>query len=138
MTTKTPEARFSALVVKSLKGCYITRIESRVGLGTPDMLIGLANGRFVMVELKAVTRGLQVKLSPHQIAFHLKHAAVGCPVFVLVQYKRDGERHGLIKLYLGADADKLVADGLRIKPIKEWETNKMDWEELGKTLEYWS
>ncbi len=38
----TPEARFSARVKAGLVNCSIERIENRVNLGIPDMLVGVA------------------------------------------------------------------------------------------------
>ena len=131
----TPEARFAAKVRDSLPDAYITRIESRVGLGTPDMLVALKNtGQFAMLELKVVTRGLKVKLSPHQISFMLRHASIGCLVYVLVLHKKEGERVGEVLLYSGADADKLVTDGLRVEPLARWPSINIRWNELGYVL----
>ena len=70
----TPEARFSARVKAGLVHCDIERVENRVNLGVPDMMIGVGDA-FVLVELKVVAKGLKVGLRPHQIAFMTRHAA---------------------------------------------------------------
>ena len=49
-----------------------TRIENISLLGTPDLLVCNTSGHFCTVELK-VTKGKKILLSPHQIAFHLRH-----------------------------------------------------------------
>jgi hypothetical protein len=70
-------------VKAALPNCSIERIENRVNLGIPDMLIGVGD-RFVLVELKVIAKGLKVGLRPHQIAFMTRHAAKGRPCFILV------------------------------------------------------
>jgi hypothetical protein len=76
MSTIKPEAALYKRLKENLPNSHITRLESRVGLGVPDCLIALGpqQPRFVMVELKVTKRGRKVALSPHQVAFHLKHA----------------------------------------------------------------
>jgi hypothetical protein len=49
-----------------------TRIENMSSLGTPDLLGYNKNKTFFTVELK-VTTGNSVRLSPHQISFHIRH-----------------------------------------------------------------
>ena len=49
-----------------------TRLENSSVFGTPDLLGYNNNQHFFTVELK-VTRGVKIKFSPHQIAFHKLH-----------------------------------------------------------------
>ena len=49
-----------------------TRIENMSSLGTPDLLGYNKNKTFFTVELK-VTTGNSVRLSPHQMSFHIRH-----------------------------------------------------------------
>ena len=49
-----------------------TRIENTSHFGTPDLLGYNKNKTFFTVELK-VTKRHQLKCSPHQIAFHIRH-----------------------------------------------------------------
>ena len=85
-----------------------TRIENSVSFGTPDLLGYNNSGTFFTVELK-VTRGNKVKLSPHQLAFHVKHPN---NTFILVK----ALSLNLVKLYEGKDIMKLDACGLELEP----------------------
>ena len=129
----TPEARFSARVKAGLVNCSIERIENRVNLGIPDMLVGIGDC-FVMLELKVVAKGLKVGLRPHQIAFMTRHAAKGRPCFILVLDSGNTLRPATIRLYHGRDAMQLAAEGLRLIPIQSWPSRGMPWGELEETL----
>ena len=129
----TPEARFSARVKAALPNCSIERIENRVNLGIPDMLIGVGD-RFVLVELKVIAKGLKVGLRPHQIAFMTRHAAKGRPCYVLVLDMGNTLRPSTIRLYHGRDAMDLAAHGIKLEPFKCWPSRGMPWAELEETL----
>ena len=129
----TPEARFSARVKAALPNCAIERIENRVNLGIPDMLIGIGE-RFVLVELKVVAKGLKVGLRPHQIAFLTRHAAKGRPCYVLVLDAGNTLRPSTIRLYHGRDAMDLAAHGIKLEPLMCWPSRGMPWAELEETL----
>lgn len=129
----TPEARFSARVKAALPNCAIERIENRVNLGIPDMLIGIGE-RFVLVELKVVSKGLKVGLRPHQIAFMTRHAAKGRPCFVLVLDMGNTLRPSTIRLYHGRDAMALATEGIKLDPLRCWPSRGMPWKELEETL----
>ena len=129
----TPEARFSARVKAALPNCSIERIENRVNLGIPDMLIGVGD-RFVLVELKVIAKGLKVGLRPHQIAFMTRHAAKGRPCYVLVLDMGNTLRPSTIRLYHGRDAMDLAAHGIKLEPFKCWPSRGMPWGELEETL----
>ena len=131
----TPEARFSRQVRLGLQaqGCSIERIENRVNLGIPDMLIG-AGDRFVMLELKAVTRGLRIELRPHQVAFLMRHSAAGRPCFVLVHYAGTTRRPPFVSLFAGSQAMDLVEQGLSTVPLLSWKNRGVDWAELAQAL----
>ena len=76
-------------------------------LGTPDVLAYNKKHTFFTVELK-VAKGNSVKLSPHQISFHVRHPH---NTFILVSsalYKDE-------KLYEGSRIQQLVACGLRLE-----------------------
>lgn len=130
-----PEAAFSARVAQGLAahGVDIDRIENRVNLGLPDMLVGVG-ASFAMMELKVVDRGLKVGLRPHQIAFLVRHAAKGRPCFVLVLYKGTASKPARVLLYRGADAVALSQDGLRMAPLRDWPSRDMAWKELADAL----
>jgi hypothetical protein len=129
----TPESRFSQRVRTSLPDCFIERLENRVNLGVPDMLIGIGD-RFVLVELKVVTRGLKVALRPHQVAFLVRHSTAGRPCFVLVKWEGTTTRPDTIRLYRGEDAIALSGTGLRHPALFEWTSRAMDWQHLRHLL----
>jgi hypothetical protein len=131
-----PEAAFATRVREGLTkfGVDIERIENRVNLGIPDMLLGVGE-RFVMMELKVVQRGLKVGLRPHQIAFMERQSGKGRPCFILVlQSGGTVLKPAMIYLYCGRDAIDLASVGLRLPPLGSWPSRGMDWEELYKEL----
>jgi hypothetical protein len=131
----TPEARLSRRVRIALQehGCAVERIENRVNLGVPDMLVGIGP-RFVMLELKALTRGLAVELRPHQIAFLTRHSRAGRPCFVLVHDAGSTRRPSMLHLYSGSQALELAEIGIRAAPIMSWPDREIDWPALVELL----
>ena len=131
----TPEARFSRRVRLALQeqGCVVERIENRVNLGIPDMLVGVGS-RFVLLELKAVTSGLVVGLRPHQVAFMARHSQAGRPCFVLVHDAGSTRRPASLSLYSGSQALELVELGLRAAPIMSWPDREVEWPALVELL----
>ena len=85
-----------------------TRVENTASWGTPDILGYNANNHFFTIELK-VTKTNKIRLSPHQIAFHVKHPD---NTFILVLDARDKNS----KLYEGSRIRELVACGLTLDP----------------------
>ena len=88
-----------------------TRLENSSVQGTPDLLAYNKKGHFFTVELK-VSQLNSVRLSPHQISFHLRHSSNS---FILV--KAIVPSH--LKLYEGRQIQSLVASGLKLKPLAE-------------------
>ena len=84
-----------------------TRIENTSVLGTPDLLGYNSSGKFFTVELK-VANGSKVRLSPHQISFHIRHPK---NTFILAKTKAD------CHLYSGNQVKELFENGLSVKPI---------------------
>ena len=84
-----------------------TRIENTSVFGTPDLLGYNDSGRFFTVELK-IANGNRVRLSPHQISFHILHPK---NAFILVKTKAD------CRLYSGSQVRELFEKGLSVKPI---------------------
>ena len=87
-----------------------TRIENTSVFGTPDLLGYNDSGRFFTVELK-VCKSNSVRLSPHQIAFHITHPKNS---FILVNAL--GQRSA--KLYAGSAVRELVDSGLVLEPLR--------------------
>ena len=94
---------------KEFKSISLIRLENRALLGTPDLLCQNTNGVFFTLELK-VTKGKSVRLSPHQISFHMKHKAC---TFVLVACSL---KLGSYRLYSGSRILELVDSGLKLEP----------------------
>jgi hypothetical protein len=84
-----------------------TRIENTSVSGTPDLLGYNASGRFFTVELK-VARSNKVRLSPHQISFHVTHPKNS---FILVK----SLAACTVKLYEGSRVKELAACGLKLE-----------------------
>ena len=84
-----------------------TRLENTSVLGTPDLLGYNTHQHFFTVELK-VTKTNKVRLSPHQISFHIRHPK---NTFILVKTKAD------CHLYSGNQVRELFEKGLSVKPI---------------------
>ena len=89
-----------------------TRLENRSLLGTPDLLGYTASGNFFTLELK-YTSVHKIRLSPHQISFHVKH---NLNTFILVAC---GPDKGKVRLYPGSRILELVDSGLKLEPLRE-------------------
>ena len=110
LITLKPERKFWLKVKKFMPEISFTRLENLSGFGTPDLLAYNKKGTFFTVELK-VSKVNSVKLSPHQISFHVKHPRNS---FILVS--SDSYRDE--KLYEGSRCLELVACGLRLEPLR--------------------
>ena len=106
-----PESKFWQYVKKNFKEITWTRLENLSSFGTPDLLGYNHNCHFFTVELK-VTKSKKVRLSPHQISFHVRHPL---DTFILVL----DARHSLLKLYEGKDVLELAARGLSLDACSE-------------------
>ena len=82
-----------------------TRLENSSVFGTPDLLGYNTNQHFFTVELK-VARSNSVRLSPHQIAFHIKH-----PNNTFILAKKPSQ--GSCKLFPGTCILALVKEGFK-------------------------
>jgi len=78
-----PEAKLYKKLKSVSKDITWTRLENLSLLGTPDLLGYNNNCNFFTVELKIAT-GNKVRLSPHQVSFHVMHPKNS---FVLVEWK---------------------------------------------------
>ena len=102
------ERKFWLEIKKNTPNITWTRIENISIPGVPDLLGYNKNKHFFTVELK-VTKSNKVRLSPHQIAFHVKHPY---NTFILVL----DACLKVPKLYEGSCIRELVAQGLKLEP----------------------
>jgi hypothetical protein len=88
--------------------------------------------KFLMVELKVVSKGLQVRLSPHQIAFHLKHAMLGCPTFIVVEYHPppNASKKPQILVYEGKTAKDICTYGVKAKTALTADLSPQCWNDV--------
>lgn len=89
-----PESKFWQEVKKNLTNISFTRLESWASAGVPDLLCYNKNNIFFTVELKVAAKE-HLRLSPHQISFHVKH-----PVNSFILKKSLGPCS--VKLYTGS------------------------------------
>ena len=106
------ESNFWQYVKKNTPTIKWTRIENACAFGTPDLLGCNTNNTFFTVELKVVKSGNKIRLSPHQISFHIRHPV---NTFILV---KDVKKKRFC-MYLGSQIYELVENGLKTKPITE-------------------
>lgn len=128
-----PEAALYRRLKENLNDSHITRIESRVNLGIPDCLVALKHQHFVMIELKVVKGGRKVNLSPHQIAFHAKHADLQMPTFILVQYHPAGTASATkaeLLLFRGEQIMDVHHLGIDAVPLDRWPLSHVLWHML--------
>ncbi len=109
-----PEKKFwyeiKAFNLKNNCELSFTRVENTASWGTPDILGYNRSRHFFTIELK-VTKTNKVRLSPHQIAFHVKHPD---NTFILVKALSLNS----IKLYEGKVIKELDACGLKLEPCR--------------------
>jgi hypothetical protein len=87
------------------------RIENLALPGIPDLLCYNKNKHFFTLEMK-VAKSNVVRLSPHQIAFHVKH-----PVNSFIIVKSLASSCSI--LYTGDQVQELFARGLKLEPIEQ-------------------
>jgi hypothetical protein len=102
-----PERKLYAKIKKFIPQISWIRLENNSLLGTPDLLGCNHSGHFFTLELK-VTKGNKVRLSPHQISFHVKHPH---NTFIMVQALGPGT----VKLFRGDQILELAACGLSLE-----------------------
>ena len=101
-----PETQFWQYWKKNTPEISWTRLENMSSFGTPDLLGYNKNQFFFTVELKVTMRN-SVRLSPHQIAFQIRHPKNS---FILVKHLASSR----LKLYEGSQVKELVACGLEL------------------------
>ena len=106
---KGPESKLYQKFKKATPQIIWNRIENLSLIGMPDALGYKKNHFYFTVEFK-VTRSNKVKLSPHQIAYHVTHPKNS---FICIEALGSGA----VKLYEGSVVRELVACGLKLAPL---------------------
>jgi len=106
-----PERKLYQKLKKNIPSISWIRLENLSLSGTPDLLGYNTSGHFFTVELK-VTKSNKVRLSPHQIAFHVRHPNNS---FILVETLDPST----LKLFPGSMVQELAACGLALEPCSE-------------------
>ena len=107
-----PESKLYKKLLKKTPRIVWNRIENLSNVGTPDLLGYNNSGTFFTVELK-VTKGIKIKFSPHQIAFHVKHPN---NTFILVEAL--GPRAtNRFQMFRGSRILALEACGLKLEAL---------------------
>ena len=101
-----PERKLYQKLKKNIPSISWIRLENLSLSGTPDLLGYNTSGHFFTVELK-VTRSNKVRLSPHQIAFHVRHPNNS---FILVE----SLDQRCLKLFEGSQILELDACGFKL------------------------
>jgi len=104
-----PERKLYQKIKKNITSISWIRLENLSLSGTPDLLGYNTSGHFFTVELK-VTKSNKVRLSPHQIAFHVRHPNNS---FILVETLDPST----LKLFPGSMVQELAACGLALEPL---------------------
>jgi hypothetical protein len=118
-----------------LTSVSLMRVETRVALGMPDCLAALPCGRWVTLELKVVASGRKIRLSPHQIAFHIRHAHM--PSWIVVQYWPPGTARSpdsILLLYRAAQAQSLTETGVDTPAVLRERWRDVDWPAMAELL----
>ena len=103
-----PEAKLYQKFKKATPKILWHRIENLAVPGMPDALGYTEKFFYFTVEFK-VTKGNKLRLSPHQVAWHMRHPY---NTFILAEHLGSGS----IKLYEGSEVRELVASGLSLEP----------------------
>ena len=108
------ESKFYQDLKKITPSIRWTRLENWASFGTPDLLGYSPNSTFFTVELK-VAKSNKVALSPHQVAWHVRHPSGS---FVLVRYiDKKIKKNFTCSLYPGSEILNLVRLGLAHEPL---------------------
>jgi len=105
------ESNFWRYIKQNTPSISWTRLENSSVQGTPDLLGHNKKGRFFTVELKVAKRN-KIKLSPHQISFHLRHPSNS---FICIKSPASSG----LKLYEGKQIQAIVESGLNVEPLAE-------------------
>ena len=108
--SSSPEKNFYQQLKKNVNKIQWLRIESWATQGVPDLLGTTENGVLFTIELK-VTKSKQIKISPHQIAFHKTRK--NAPCFILVKsLVQSPSKKSQLYLYHASKLEELLTNGL--------------------------
>jgi hypothetical protein len=124
-----PEAKFYQNVKQNFKQFSLIRLENISLLGTPDLLVCNTSGHFCTIELK-VTKGNKIRISPHQIAFHIRHNK---NTFIMVKALGPlPPKTSPISMYHGSRIRELVTQGLKLEACYSgWDACRLAIERVG-------
>ena len=123
-----PERKLYQKVKKNMSSISWIRLENLSLSGTPDLLGYNTSGHFFTVELK-VTKSNKVRLSPHQIAFHVKHPK---NTYICIEHLGSGT----VKLFRGSRILELEACGFKLEACRlGLEACRLELEACGLALE---
>ena len=124
-----PEAKFYQNVKQNFKQFSLIRLENISLLGTPDLLVCNTSGHFCTLELK-VTKGNKIRISPHQIAFHIRHNK---NTFIMVKALGPlPPKTSPISMYHGSRIRELVTQGLKLDACYSgWDACRLAIERVG-------
>ena len=104
-----PEAKLYQRFKKATPKILWHRIENLAIPGMPDVLGYTEKFWYFTVEFK-VTKSNKVRLSPHQVAWHMRHPY---NTFICIEHLGSCT----VKLYEGSVVRDLVACGLELEPL---------------------
>ena len=94
----------------------LNRLETSTIFGFPDVIVYTKQHSFITIELK-VSQSNSVKLSPHQIGFHILR-----PINTYILVKHLAAPSSSPKLYKGSSVQDLAARGVKLEPfLTGWE-----------------
>ena len=127
---KNLESQFFQTLKSNLKNLkrqlHLTRVETWVSPGVPDLLICDEKGLFHFLELK-VTGSNVVRLSAHQISWLTLHKKSSS--WVLIRQQKPRSKISSVYLYHAEDVLSLSKQGLKSNPRLHFEY-KVDWVKL--------
>ena len=104
-----PEAKLYKKFKKATPTISYSRIENLAVPGVPDVLGYTKYNQFFTIEFK-VAKANKVRLSPHQIAWHMRHPYKS---FICIQALGPGT----VRLYEGEQVRELAACGLKLEAL---------------------
>lgn len=127
--SKGPEANFWNTIRNNLpKKAFATRIENKHGGGVPDVHV-IWDGLAFWLELKCA-KSSAVKVSPHQIAWHMAYYARGGSSFFLVKSLSTGHLY----LFSGEKGPDLLEKGVNGTDGARFESLAALWDHLAARL----